>query len=89
MTLRNSGRKPRWGGSTTATPTYGKLKSQYVGVRLLCGAMLGVVLLAAGCSALPGPLKRLPGPFSRKSADESLRKQAEADSFPTAKQAGL
>lgn len=57
--------------------------------RLLCGAMLGVVLLAAGCSLLPGPLKKLPGPFGQKSADESLRKQAEADSFPTAKQAGL
>jgi hypothetical protein len=74
MTLRNSGRS----------------RNHCVAVaRPLRAAMLGVVLLAAGCSALPGPLKRLPGPFSRKSADESLRKQAEADSFPTAKQAGL
>jgi len=55
----------------------------------LCAAMFGAVLLAAGCSLLPGPLKKLPGPFGRNSADESLRKQAEADSFPTAKQAGL
>ena len=55
----------------------------------MCAAMLGAVLLAAGCSLLPGPLKKLPGPLGRNSADESLRKQAEADSFPTAKQAGL
>jgi len=73
MALRNSGRS----------------ENQYVGVALLYAAMLGVVLLAAGCSLLPGPLKKLPGPFGRNSADESLRKQAEADSFPTAKQAGL
>jgi len=70
--------------------TSGKLKRQRIGVAsLLCAAMFGAVLLAAGCSLLPGPLKKLPGPFGRNSADESLRKQAEADSFPTAKQAGL
>ena len=68
----------------------GRLNSRYVGVpRLLCAAMLGTVLLATGCSLLPGPLKKLSGPLGRNSSDESLRKQAEADSFPTAKQAGL
>ena len=74
MTLRNSERSK---------------KQCFGAARLWCAAMLGAVLLAAGCSALPGPLKKLPGPFGRNSADESLRKQAEADSFPTAKQAGL
>ena len=68
----------------------GRLTSRHVGVvRLLCAAMLGAVLLATGCSLLPEPLKKLPGPLGRNSSDESLRKQAEADSFPTAKQAGL
>jgi hypothetical protein len=48
----------------------------------------GVVLLALGCAAAPGPLKTL-APFGKNSSDESLRKRVEADSFPTAQKAGL
>ncbi len=57
--------------------------------RLLCAAMavaLTVVLL--GCSAAPAPLKKM-NPFGQSAQEESLRKQVEADPFPTAKQAGL
>jgi hypothetical protein len=42
---------------------------------------VGLVLLSTGCSSLPVPL------FGSK--EQVLRKQVEADSFPTAKQAGL
>jgi hypothetical protein len=48
-----------------------------------------LLMFSIGCSSLPGPLKWLPTPFGEGAKTQALRKQAEADSFPTAKQAGL
>jgi hypothetical protein len=56
-------------------------------LRRLTGVVL--MLLCAGCSSTPGPLRKLPIPFGSHSKEQTLRKQVEADSFPTAKQAGL
>jgi hypothetical protein len=57
--------------------------------RLLRGAtMVGLTLLLLGCTATPGPLKKLV-PFGKDSRDEALRKQVEADPFPPAKKVGL
>jgi hypothetical protein len=47
---------------------------------LRCWIVLMLMLSCLGCGALTGPF------FAQ---DKSLRKQVEADSFPTAKQAGL
>ncbi len=58
--------------------------------RLLCRLTVVVLMLSCvGCSSTPGPLRKLSLPFGGNSKDQSLRKQVEADSFPTAKQAGL
>jgi len=60
------------------------------GGRLLCRlTTAALVLFAVVCTTLPGPLKWLPAPFGESAKNQALRKQAEADSFPTAKQAGL
>lgn len=56
--------------------------------RLFCWLTVVVALWCAGCTSAPGPLKKLPLPFGN-SKEQSLLKQVEADSFPTAKQAGL
>ena len=57
--------------------------------RLLCCLCLIALLLSwAGCAS-PGSDKGLSVPFVKNSRDEALRKQVEADSFPTAQQAGL
>jgi hypothetical protein len=57
--------------------------------RLLRCISLSVLLLSwAGCAS-PGSDTGLSVPFVKKSQDETLRKQVEADSFPTAQQAGL
>jgi hypothetical protein len=50
-------------------------------------AVFAIALNCVGCASTPGPLDKLPIPFG--SRDQALRKQVEADSFPTAKQAGL
>jgi hypothetical protein len=59
-------------------------------LRLLCrfGAV-GLMLLGVGCSSASKPLQSLPNPFGPGAKDELLHKQVQADSFPTAKQAGL
>jgi hypothetical protein len=46
--------------------------------------LAAIMLFCVGCAA-PGPLRELVGGGS----DQSLRKQVEADSFPTAQRAGL
>jgi hypothetical protein len=57
--------------------------------RLLRRVTLVVLMLScAGCAA-SGPSKGPSIPFVKNSGDEALRKQVAADSFPTAKQAGL
>jgi hypothetical protein len=56
--------------------------------QLLWAATIALALCSFGCTSAPGPLKKLSVPFGN-SKDQSLRKQVEADSFPTAKQAGL
>lgn len=50
--------------------------------RLAMAAVAAVLLASAGCAALPGPL----GQYAR---NQEIRQQAQADSFPTASQAGL
>jgi hypothetical protein len=58
--------------------------------RLLCRmAVVALLLWCLGCASTPGPLRKLPTPFGSHANDQALRKQVEADSFPTAKQAGL
>ena len=51
-------------------------------------SLIALMLGCAGCAA-PGPAKSLSIPFVKSSQDESLRKQVQSDSFPTAAQAGL
>ena len=57
--------------------------------RALCAAMVAAALVMTGCNALPKPLSKLTGSLSRNDRDESIRKQAKADPFPSAQQAGL
>jgi hypothetical protein len=60
------------------------------GRQLLCRFTAVVLMLfCVGCSPASKPLQSLPNPFGQNSKDESLHKQVDADSFPTAKQAGL
>jgi hypothetical protein len=51
------------------------------------GAVVAALLLP-GCNA-EGPQKKPLLPFTKNARDESIRKQAHSDSFPTAQQAGL
>jgi hypothetical protein len=51
-------------------------------------AAVAAAALLAGCAA-PGPLSTSPWPFGLGARDQSLRKQVEADPFPSAKQVGL
>jgi hypothetical protein len=51
--------------------------------------LIASILFCLGCSAAPGPLKKLSVPLLGNLKEQSLRKQVAADSFPTAKQAGL
>ena len=51
--------------------------------------LIALTLFCTGCSAAPGPLRKLSIPFIGNPKEQALRKQVEADSFPTAKQAGL
>ena len=58
--------------------------------RLLCRlTVVMLTVLCLGCSSTLGPLGTLLNPLAANSKEQSLRKQVEADSFPTAKQAGL
>lgn len=50
--------------------------------------VLTATMLLAGCTSVPGPLRKLPV-FRNKAEEQTLRKQVEADKFPSAKQAGL
>jgi hypothetical protein len=59
-----------------------------MGRRLFCSTLVVALLLSFGCSSAPRPIKRLAA-FGENSKDKSLRKQVEADSFPSAKQAGV
>jgi hypothetical protein len=54
---------------------------------LLATAVLGLALPSAGCSIVPGPLKKL-APVGN-SSDEAVRKRVEADAFPPARSVGL
>jgi hypothetical protein len=57
--------------------------------RLLQGATgAGLCWLLLGCAAAPGPLKSW-GPFGGDANDRLLRKQVEADPFPSAQKVGL
>jgi hypothetical protein len=49
-----------------------------MGRRLCRLTLVALMLLCAGCSV-----------FGKSAKEQSLRKQVEADSFPSAKQAGL
>jgi hypothetical protein len=55
--------------------------------RLGCSLVIGL-LVWAGCAGAPGPLRKLPA-FGKNAEEQALRKQVEADPFPSAKQAGL
>jgi hypothetical protein len=57
--------------------------------RLYRSTVVALILLCAGCTSASGPLRKLPIPLGGNSKEQTLRKQVEADSFPTAKQAGL
>jgi hypothetical protein len=57
--------------------------------RLAAAGAVGAALFLAGCNAADGPQKKPLLPFSKNARDESIRKQAHSDSFPTAQQAGL
>jgi hypothetical protein len=57
--------------------------------KLYQSAVIALACLFTGCTATPGTLKKLPIPFVGASKTQLLRTQVEADSFPTAKQAGL
>ncbi len=59
-----------------------------VALRALYGAMVVLTLFLAGCAS-QGSTGGVFNPFAKSARDESLRKQVEADSFPTAQQAGL
>jgi len=48
-----------------------------------------LTLVCVGCTSISGLPKKLPNPFDQSAKEQSLRKQVDADSFPTAKQAGL
>jgi hypothetical protein len=57
--------------------------------RLLCRpTVVLAILIVAGCAS-PGSLKTSSLSLGGNAKDQSLRKRAEADPFPTAKQAGL
>jgi hypothetical protein len=51
--------------------------------------LIFVAFCCIGCSSTPGPLQKLPNPLGGLSKDQKLRKQVEADKFPSAKQVGL
>jgi hypothetical protein len=57
--------------------------------RLTAAGVVGAAMLLAGCNAAEGPQKKPLLPFSKNARDESIRQQAQSDSFPTARQAGL
>jgi hypothetical protein len=59
------------------------------GIGFLKAGLLAAMTLLAGCGACPEPLHRVSHPFGPSGRDEAIRKQAEADSFPNARQAGL
>jgi hypothetical protein len=73
--------------STAKRVTFGR--GPYLGRLLRKTTAVGLTFLCMGCTALPGPLKKLPTPFGPSAKEQALRKQVEADSFPTARQAGL
>jgi hypothetical protein len=56
--------------------------------RLIAAGLIGAALFSAGCASesMPGQSSL---PFGKNARDESIRKQAQSDSFPKAKQAGL
>jgi len=56
--------------------------------RLAAAVAVGAALLLAGCTAAESP-RRSMLPFGKSAREGSLRKQLEADPFPTAQQAGL
>jgi hypothetical protein len=56
---------------------------------LLWAGILAMVLLIPGCSTGGNALAGLSSPFGGGAMDEHLRKQVQADPFPTAQQAGL
>ena len=59
-------------------------------LRLLAGSSAAVLLMfCLGCNATSKPLSSLPNPFGPSANDEALHKRVQADSFPTARQAGL
>ncbi len=57
--------------------------------RFAAAVAVAAAVLSAGCAAAPGPLNTSPWPFGLGARDQSLRKQVEADPFPSAKQVGL
>lgn len=56
--------------------------------RLAAAVAVGAALLLGGCSSPDSPKKSLFG-IGTNERDESIRKKAQSDSFPSAKQAGL
>jgi hypothetical protein len=67
---------------------YGSAPNRRCLTRLMAAGMLAAALLLAGCASEGLPEK--PSlPFGKNARDESIRKQAQSDSFPTAQQAGL
>ena len=64
-----------------ASPMRSACKGQSsVGRRLFRLSIIAMTLLSAGCASIP---------FLGSSKEQTLRKQVEADSFPTAQQAGV
>jgi hypothetical protein len=61
------------------------------GRRIVIYFLLGfcLILPGIGCSMLPGSVRDMPGKIGLRSREAELRAKVEADSFPTAKEAGL
>ena len=55
----------------------------------LRAGLLAAMTVLTGCGSLSQPLHDLTHPFGPSAHEESVRKQAEADSFPDAKHVGL
>ncbi|MGD0383615.1 MAG: hypothetical protein ABSA77_08850 [Thermoguttaceae bacterium] len=74
-----------------ATRAQGKLFGRHGGRRVLTSALLAACLSLphAGCSLFSPGAGNLPAKIGLRSKQAELRAKVQADSFPTAKEAGL
>ena len=76
------GQRRRNGREETILPAIAAYRHRWT--RATAAGTIGAALLLAGCTAA-GPLK----PFGNAAREDAIRRQAQADPFPTAQQAGL